>query len=99
MAEVVYKLDRELKSHFWMRNRHDRPSDADINAAGKPSSEEKALNEDIALVKEFVPTAKFHHVEVIRYNILQLEQHQTLGTNERHWQCEAECIYNLYYTQ
>ncbi|TKH86573.1 hypothetical protein FC685_22935 [Bacillus cereus] len=99
MAEVVYKLDKVLKAHFWMRNRHAKPTDADIKEAGKPSAEAKASSEDIALVQEFVPNAKYHHVEVLSYTILNLEQHQTIGTNERHWQAECECNYNLYYTQ
>ncbi|OKP84334.1 hypothetical protein [Paenibacillus sp. P32E] len=97
MAETIIKLDKQLKAHFDMNNRHARPSDADIREAGKPSAELKAKNEDIDLVREFVPNAVFDHVEVIGYDIQHLEQHQTLGTNERHWECSGDCIYNLYY--
>lgn len=99
MSETVYKVERELSAHFWMRNRHDRPSDADIQAQGMKYAESKATTEDIGFVQSFVPNAKFHHVEYIRYDNLDIDQHQTIGTNERHWQAEGDCIYNLYYTQ
>ncbi|NQX57529.1 hypothetical protein [Paenibacillus qinlingensis] len=99
MPATISVLNKVLKTDFWMRNRHDRPSDADIQAAGMQAANEKAKNEDIGIVQAIIPNAKFDHVDYVSYDIIDLEQHKTWGTNERHWQCHAFINYKLFYTE
>ncbi|MFQ9308640.1 MAG: hypothetical protein ACLR2K_01800 [Paraclostridium sordellii] len=99
MPETIYKLEAELTVNFWMRNRHRRPTDADIQEEGTKWAKQKAELEDMKIVKIFEPTAVFYGIEFIRYENPRIEQHQTPITNERHWQANPDCIYYVLYTK